>query len=127
MKFRTSKKDITNKYSGYYYQVCIGYCDMQYLLNYENPIAYTCGTYGWNADIYDVSDIVGYNVCIVTGYRPFGNIRLDYDKKHEYEKRAEQIVHDYKRDFEERKKELQTMIADLIKPEIIKQREKQGL
>lgn len=126
MKFRTSKKDVTGN-NGFYYQVCTGYCDMQYLLNFENPVAYTCGTYGWNSDIYDISDIVGYNACIVTGYRPFGNIRVNYEKMREHEKRAEEIIHDYKRDHEARKNELRGLIADLITPAIMEHREAEGL
>lgn len=109
MKFKTTKTAINN---GYYYKICIGYCDLQNLLNYENPVAYTCGTYGWNSDIYDLNDLTGYNACIVTGYRPFGNIRANYDRNREYDYKAEKIVHDYKRDFEERKQELKQLLRE---------------
>lgn len=51
--------------------ICIGYCDLQYLLRGESRIGYTAGVYGWNADVYDV----GNGVAIVTGNRPFGDIR----------------------------------------------------
>ena len=110
MKFKTTKAAINN---GYYYKICIGYCDLQYLLNYENPVAYTCGIYGWNADIYDLSDITGYNACIVTGYRPWGNIRADYSRNRAAEEKAEKIVHDYKRDIDERKAELKNILREL--------------
>ena len=111
MKFKTTKTAIN---TGYYYKICIGYCDMQYLLNYENPVAYTCGVYGWNADIYDLSDITGYNACIVTGYRPWGNIRANYELNKAAEEKAEKIVHDYKRDIEERKTELKAILKTLV-------------
>ena len=110
MKFKTTKTAIN---SGYYYKICIGYCDLQYLLNYENPVAYTCGVYGWNADIYDLNDITGYNACIVTGYRPWGNIRADYSRNRAAEEKAEKIVHDYKRDIDERKAELKNILREL--------------
>lgn len=55
--------------------VCVGYCDLWYLLKGLERSGYTCGIYGWNADIYIVND----NTAIVTGYRPFGNI--DSNKK----------------------------------------------
>ena len=109
MKFKTTKSAINN---GYYYKICVGYCDLQYLLNMENPIAYTCGTYGWNSDIYSLEDITGYNACIVTGYRPFGNITSNYNRNREFEGKAEKIVHDYKRDWEERKQELKQLVKE---------------
>lgn len=111
MKFKTTKTAIN---TGYYYKICIGYCDLQNLLHYENPVAYTCGVYGWNSDIYDVSDITGYNACIITGYRPFGNIRADYTRNVDTEKRAETIVHDYKHDIDSRKMELRELLKTLV-------------
>lgn len=107
MKYRTTKKDVSN---GYYYKICVGYCDLQNLLTWKEPVAYTCGTYGWNADIYQVES----NVCIVTGYRPFGNIKANYERNKEYERKAEVIVHDYKRPYEERKAELDKLLKELV-------------
>jgi len=107
MKYRTTRKAVTE---GYYYRIEVGYCDLQHLLNYRNPEAYTCGVYGWNADIYRVGD----NACIVTGYRPFGNIKSEYERNMEYERKAEVIVHDYKRPYEERKAELDQLLKELV-------------
>lgn len=50
----------------------VGYCDLQDELSVLEPNGYTCGVYGWNADLYDLP----YNFTIVTGYRPFGKVRL---------------------------------------------------
>ena len=127
MKFKTTKKEICSNYGGYYYRFCIGYCDMQYLLNYINPVAYTSGQYGWNSDIYDMQDITGYNCCIVTGYRPFGNIRIDYEVLKQYESNAEKIVHDYKRDINKRKNELKNLLQELLVKYIEKDMEKRYL
>ena len=63
MKLKTTKKDVMDSYNDI---ISIGYCDAQFLLRGVDPIAYTVGTYGWNADIYNVN-----GVAIVTGYRPF--------------------------------------------------------
>lgn len=71
----------------------VGYCDLQNLLKYESPIAYTAGVYGWNADIYDFG-----GVAIVTGYRPFGNIRPNWKITDKYEKEAENICYNYRYD-----------------------------
>ena len=107
MKYRTTKKEVTY---GYYYKLSVGYCDLQHLLQWTEPEAYTCGTYGWNADIYGV----GCNFCIVTGYRPFGNIKSNYERNRAYDKKAEQIVHDYKRPYEERKAELDELLKEFV-------------
>lgn len=90
MKFKTTKRDIMANYGSV---IKVGYCDLQNLLNYESPIAYTTGVYGWNADIYDFGGAV-----IVTGYRPFGNIRPDYEIINRYETEAENIYNNYKYD-----------------------------
>lgn len=80
MKFKTTKKAIM---ANYVKVIEIGYCDLQYLLNYKSPIAYTAGVYGWNADIYDFG-----GVAIVTGYKPFGNIHPNWEIVEKYEKEA---------------------------------------
>ena len=46
----------------------VGYCDIQNIERYLEAKAYTCGVYGWNSDIYQVSGT--YNILISTGYRP---------------------------------------------------------
>ena len=49
-----------------------GYCDLQYLLTNHSPVAYTCGVYGWNFDVYEV-----YGLTICTGYRGMPGERLE--------------------------------------------------
>lgn len=51
MKVKTTRKAIVNSS---YNVKCAGYCDLSYLLNNHSPIAYTCGVYGWNFDVYEV-------------------------------------------------------------------------
>lgn len=71
MKFRTSEKEIKSE------SVCyaIGYCDLQYLLNYKSAVAYTAGHIGWKSDIYLLSG----NCYISTGYQPCGyNLHDDW-------------------------------------------------
>ena len=108
MKFKTTRKAIMNNY---YNVLCVGYCDLQYLLQYKNPIAYTCGVYGWNSDIYQVSD----NFAICTGYRPFGNIQSNYEYNRGIEKQAEKIVNSWNEySFEEKQDKLNALIKQLI-------------
>ena len=82
MKYKTTAKAIRK---GSCNPRSVGYCDLQYLLNNHNPIAYTCGTYGWNFDVYEV-----YGVTICTGYR--GMIGPRCEGVREYEKKAEKIL-----------------------------------
>lgn len=67
MKLKTTKKEVISQAEC----IAVGYCHLQHLLRDESPIAYTCGTGGWNADIYACPPPYT-NVMVVTGYRPFG-------------------------------------------------------
>ena len=61
MKYKTTAKAV--RY-GSVNPKSAGYCDLQHLLTNHSPVAYTCGVYGWNFDVYEV-----YGVTICTGYR----------------------------------------------------------
>lgn len=61
MKYKTTRKAVV---AGSSNLVSVGYCDLQTLLRYHSPIAYTSGVYGWNFDVYEVH---GLTIC--TGYR----------------------------------------------------------
>lgn len=88
-KIKATKKEIMKGYKC----IEVGYCDLSRLLTFRGATAYTCGVYGWNADIYTFSDIEGCrNYAIVTGDRPFGDIKPDYKIIRKYEKKAE-ILH----------------------------------
>lgn len=78
MKYKTTRKAVVNGYANI---KCAGFCDLQYLLQNHSPVAYTCGVYGWNFDVYDV-----YGVAICTGYRGMPGERLRCVE--EYENRA---------------------------------------
>lgn len=108
MKFKTTQKAIRNNYNTI---ISIGYCNAQTLLNLENPIAYTCGVYGYNADIYDL----GGGVAVVTGYRPFGNVKPEYDKVKDYEKRAQKIRYDNSIPWQEQREQLKQLINEFAK------------
>lgn len=84
MKYEAKKKDIMRNYDCY----SVSYCGLQTLLSLTNPESYTCGGYGWNADIYNV----GNGRAIVTGYRPFGK-NVTYELQRAYERKAEKIRH----------------------------------
>ena len=54
MKFKTTQKAIKANYTNI---ICVGYCDLQHLLTYKTPIAYTVRREGWGADIYEATVI----------------------------------------------------------------------
>ena len=81
MKYKTTAKAIRQNCINIRYA---GYCDLQWLLRNHSPNAYTCGTYGWNFDVYEV-----YGLTICTGYRGMPGKRLESVR--EYEKKAENI------------------------------------
>lgn len=108
MKFKTTKKAAKE---GYRNIIKVGYCDLQHLLYYKNPVAYTSGVYGWNADIYEIGR--GFAIC--TGYKPFGDIKADYKLVREYDDKALELINEYRnKDFDELKKELDKLILKFI-------------
>jgi hypothetical protein len=107
MKFKTTQKELRS-YSGK--KLAIGYCDAQSLLSRQNPIAYTCGVYGWNFDVYSVD---GVTIC--TGYRGMVGKSVDYDLLREYETAAEKIEYDYKIPYEERKERIEALLIEFLR------------
>lgn len=109
MKFRTTQKAIK---AGYNEIICIPYCGLQNLLNYETPIAYTTHREGWAADIYDI----GGGVVIVTGYAPFGNVRPSYEVRQKYEKEAETIreMYRYSTAYQDTKRRLHELLNKFV-------------
>ena len=103
----TKKKFIETWYDK---KIRIGYCNAQYLLHYQERKGYTCGVYGWNADIYDID-----GVAIITGYRTFGNYRIDYDLLQKYETKAEKIVLNRELDETQKKRKVNKLLKGLIK------------
>lgn len=105
MKLRTSKKEINNSYNTI---LKAGYCELQTLLKYQDPFAYSCGIYGWNCDYYDIN-----GVCISTGYRAIGK-RVDYNIVNEYERKAQEIVYNGSYSYDQIKSLLDALITEFI-------------
>lgn len=85
MKTQTTKKAIMSAYRNV---IKVGYNDMQDALKWREPEFYTAGGYGWNSDVY----VIGYDTVIVTGYRPFGNMKLPSEVIDTLNKCAESIT-----------------------------------
>lgn len=105
MKYRTTAKAIRNNFKVF----AAGYCGLQNLLRFEDPRAYTCGVYGWNADVYEIG-----GVAVVTGYRPFGqDIPTTIARK--YEEQARAIGGDYSRPYAERREAVGALVVEFLK------------
>ena len=64
MKVKVTHKEINNKYNNI---IRVGYSDLQHLLKYEEPFAYSSGVYGWSCDYYNINGTI-----IKTGYNTMG-------------------------------------------------------
>ena len=108
MGFRVTQKEIKANFSKI---ISVPYCSLQNLLWCESPVAYTVRREGWAADIYDM----GGGVAIVTGYAPFGNIRLAHELCERYEKQAESIRNSCPLSWTEHRKKLRQLANEFIK------------
>lgn len=103
MKYKTTRKAIVNGSTNIR---CAGYCDLSYLLNNHSPIAYTCGVYGWNFDVYEV-----YGLTICTGYRGMPGKRLESIR--EYEKKARDIMSwENTASYDEKREEVENLLKE---------------
>ena len=79
MKLKATKREIKNNNNKI---LKFGYCEIQYLLNNENPFAYSCGRDGWCCDYYNIDGVI-----LSTGYSPIGT-QTDYKIVKKYENKA---------------------------------------
>ena len=107
MKFKTTTKAIRE---GSCNLRCAGYCDLCYLLRGHEPVAYTCGVYGWNYDVYEV-----YGLTICTGYRGMPGKRLEGIA--EFEEKAKKIwsLENKEMTFEKKKEAVETLLYEFCK------------
>ena len=106
-KIKVTKKEMRDNYL----ILGAGYCNMQFLLNYQKPVAYSAGVYGWACDYYDVNGIV-----ISTGYSYINtkNMRNDYNLINKYEKKAEKIYYDHNLKYDTKKRKSNNLLYKLL-------------
>ena len=75
MKLKTTKKQIKENANQLY---AVGYCELDSLLKYEYPFAYSAGVYGWACDYYQFDGVI-----ISTGYSTIGE-HCPYDLQKKY-------------------------------------------
>lgn len=107
MKFKTTTKALREGGNNLRYA---GYCDLSHLLRNHEPIAYTCGVYGWNYDIYEV-----YGLTICTGYRGMPGNRLEGIAEAEAEARKLWSWENKEMTFEEKQEAVETLLREFCK------------
>ena len=100
MKIKTTRKAVV---AGSPRLVSVGYCDLQTLLRYHSPIAYTSGVYGWNFDVYKI-----HRLTICTGYRGMPGRRANNAEK--YEQAARDALEPL--DWREAEAEIERLLAE---------------
>ena len=111
MKLQTTKSNIRNNFATV---LTVGYCEIEYLLNYCSPFAYSAGINGWMCNYYQPSTRFG-GVCLATGYNTdrLGGKRVNYELVKEYEQKAHELVCDYNTQINKREA-LNTLIDEFI-------------
>lgn len=104
MKYKTTRKAIVAGTPANNL-VCAGYCDLSNLLWGHEPIAYTCGVYGWNFDVYEV-----YGKTICTGYRGMPGRKANNEAV--YEEKARAISDNYDLSWEERRNRIESLLKE---------------
>ena len=107
MKYKTTAKAIRE---GAMNPRCAGYCDLSFLLTNHSPVAYTCGVYGWNFDVYEVCGLT-----IWTGYRGMRGKRLEGIA--DAERKAMDILAWENKDmtYEEKREAVENLLHDFCK------------
>ena len=105
MKYKTTKKAIREMGDPVY---CVSYCNLQNLLRFRDPFAYSTRAEGWACDYYSLG-----NVIISTGYSPIGR-KIDYNLCHEYDQKAYKILRDYSLKWEQQRDQLEALIEEFV-------------
>lgn len=84
-----------------------GYCDLQYLLRYQEPFGYNSGMYGWNYDAYSMG---GMTIC--TGYRNMPGKRLEHCRT--YDGMAKGAINNPDLTYEQKREKVNALLNEFI-------------
>lgn len=106
MKFKTTSKELKNTVpTNFLFRT--GYCTLQELFYCEQPIAYSCGVYGWNYDVYKIDDIY-----ITMGYRSMVGKSIPNELVNKYNDKASKIAYNINLRYEDKHKMLNELIKE---------------
>ena len=85
-KYKVTRKAMKESYGKI---IGVSYCNLQYLLRFQEPFAYSTRAEGWACDYYDVDGVL-----ISTGYAPIDSKRTKstYDICRKYDEAARKIL-----------------------------------
>ena len=107
MKIKVTRKYMKETY-GNANIYCIGYCNLQHLLRFEEPFAYSTRAEGWACDYYELPG----NVIISTGYAPIGK-DVNYNIQRQFDDAAREILcNEYS--IDNSRERLNNLIADFV-------------
>lgn len=106
-KYRVTKKSMNEDYR---IIISTGYCNLQHLLQYTEPFAYSTRAEGWACDYYDVDGVL-----ICTGYAPMKGKRnhSTYEIEHDYDNKARELRNTIT-DWEENIKAINTLLHEYV-------------
>lgn len=102
-KYKTTKKAIREIGDPIY---CVSYCNLQNLLRFRDPFAYSTRAEGWACDYYSIENFI-----ICTGYAPIGR-KTDYNLCREYDQKAREVLCDYSLTWEQQRDRLEELIEE---------------
>lgn len=107
-KVRMTKKSLN---SDYWNILGTGYCNLQFLLKFQEPFAYSTRAEGWACDYYDVDGVL-----ISTGYSPMKSkrVRSCYELEHEYDDIARTLLESSEISWEEKEMRINKLLRQFI-------------
>lgn len=109
MKYKTTRKSVRETY-GNANIFEVGYGNLQYLLKFVSPFAYSTRVEGWACDYYDI----GKGIVLCDGYAPIGK-KVDYDTMRLFDEKAKEIWDEFHyTDHAKCEKLIGNLIADFI-------------
>lgn len=114
-KYKTTRKAMRESYKNI---ISVGYCDLQDLLRFQTPFAYSTRAEGWACDYYDIDGVL-----ISTGYSPINSkyTKSTYDICRKYNKAAKKILDKpcsakyFQRTYKKREKKVNNLLMEYIK------------
>lgn len=107
-KTKLTKKSLNAEYRNI---LGTGYCNLQFLLKFQEPFAYSARAEGWACDYYEVDDVL-----ISTGYSPMKSKRVksSYELECEYDEIAKEIIGNTEIEWKEKEEKVNKLLHNFV-------------
>lgn len=107
-KYKVTKKAMKESYDKI---ICVSYNNLQHLLRFQKPFAYSTRVEGWACDYYNIDGVL-----ISIGYSPIDSRRTksSYDICKKYDEAAQKILCKYS-SYEDQKEKVNNLLMEYIK------------